>query len=135
MKRIARIALFVGLIAIAALAFQTVFASPIAANRPMITNPTQTGEPAPIGIVDVAFILVTVAFFKTQFDLVKWKVLVVVAVVTLLIALGPRLEATLPFLVGWFGDVVGWFKLFMYAAGGYDLFTDAGPKVFARLTA
>lgn len=90
--------------------------------------------PSPVGLVDVLLIGSIVAFFKARFPgMPSWGVLVLAGVISLILALAPRLELAFPFLTGWFGDVVTWFKLFIYATGGYDLLTEGGPKVFGRV--
>lgn len=107
--------------------FQTAFAA----------HAGQTGtEPTPgqVGMVDVLLLGSIVAFFKARFPAMPaWGVLLIVAGVSLPMALAPRIEAAFPFLTGWFMDIINWFRLFMFAAGGYDLLTDAGPKVLARV--
>jgi hypothetical protein len=106
------------------LAVMLAFATPV-----MAAGLTQVGEPpAPIGLVDVAFVLAVVAFFKMQFNLTGPYPIVAAAVVAILIGLGPRIEVLLPFLQGWFADIVGIIKLVLFAAGAYDFLTDMGPK-------
>ncbi len=93
----------------------------------------QADVPPAIGIVDVYFVLATIAFFKVQFGWQKWQVLVAAGVLCLIVGLGPQLQLLLPWLSGWFDAIVGIFKLLMYSAGSYDLATDVGPKVLTAL--
>ncbi len=92
-----------------------------------------TEPPAAVGIVDIYFVLATVAFFKAQFGWKKWQVLVAAGVVSVVVGLGPQLQLLVPWLNGWFDAIVGIFKLLMYSAGSYDLVTNVGPKFLTSL--
>ncbi len=140
------LALLVPVLAVVLLTSQVAAAapavSPVAAvssvapiDPPGIRPAEQVPPPAPVGIVDVVFVLTTIAFFKAQFGLKGWRVIAAAGAVCLVVGLGPQLQEALPFLTGWFDAVIGIFQLLMYTAGGYDLVTDVGPKVITSLHA
>lgn len=89
-----------------------------------------TPTPAAVGAVDIYFVLAATAFFKNKFNLQDNYAILCAFVMALLIVVGPMVVPTL----GTIGDaIVGLVKLFLYAAGSYNLATDVGPKVLSTI--
>lgn len=76
-------------------------------------------EPVEI-ILDVAFILVCVSFFKTQLGLKGAAALGCAFVVALIVGLSPVLAEQFPNLAPWIGAVINVIVLFLSAAGSFD---------------
>lgn len=76
-------------------------------------------EPVEI-ILDVAFILVCVSFFKQQMGLKGAAALACAFVTALIVGLSPVLSSQFPALAPWISAVINVIVLFLSAAGSFD---------------
>ena len=71
-------------------------------------------------VLDIAFVLVIVAFVKEQFGLKKYAVLIVAFAIALAFAFAPLLAGLFPAASPWIKAVLDTFVLFLGAAGSFD---------------
>lgn len=71
-------------------------------------------------VIDVAFVLVVTAFFRTQFALKGWYVLALAFGVALLFNIAPLIALALPNFSPWLDAVLKTIWLFVTAAGSFD---------------
>ena len=110
------------------------FAQACDPNDPTCVTPAPSGSvPASVGLIDVAFVLAAVSFFKVQFDLSGKYAIGAAFIVCLFVALGGVISDSLPKLAAWYMPLAGLVKLFLFATGAYDFLTDTGPKMFASM--
>lgn len=79
-------------------------------------------------VLDTAFVLAAVAFFKSRFNLLGWKAVGAAFVSVLFIQFVPELSAALPQYADAIQKVLDTIRLFVTAAGGYDLTLDLQEK-------
>lgn len=72
-------------------------------------------------VLTVAFVLATVAFFKTQFGMIQAHALLATFGVALVVGIAPQLAAAFPALLPWVESVINVIVIFLGAAGSYDL--------------
>ena len=71
-------------------------------------------------VLTVAFIVALTAFFKEQFGLTGWKVLLAAFIVALFIAFLPLVSALVPAAAPWLNQLLQVIVLFLAAAGSVD---------------
>ena len=74
-----------------------------------------------ISILDVAFIVAVTAFFKEQFGIADKHALAAAFLVSLVVGLAPQFALAFPVAEPWIAAVLNVVKLFLGAAGSYDL--------------
>lgn len=80
-------------------------------------------------VIDVAFVIATVAFFKAQFGLKGWYAIGTALVTTLFLSFLPNLVALYPAAGPAIEKVIGIVKLFLAAPGLFDAAVDLGSKI------
>lgn len=83
-----------------------------------------------ITVLDAAFIIATVAFFRERLGWVDSHALLAAFIVTLVVGLSPVVAAMLPALSTLLLTAIALIKLFLLAAGGFDAI-----RSFARTAA
>jgi hypothetical protein len=71
-------------------------------------------------VLDAAFIIATVAFFKTQFGFSGKVTLLAAFVVALIVGLAPTITAQFPNVAPWITQIAGVIVLFISSAGTVD---------------
>jgi hypothetical protein len=75
-------------------------------------------------IITVTLIVAITAFFKKQFSLSGWRVLLVAFIVSLIISLAPLLSTTFPAVAPWVEQVIKLVVMFLAASGSVDFVTE-----------
>jgi hypothetical protein len=79
-------------------------------------------------VLDTAFVLAAVAFFKARFGLLGWKALAAAFGVSLLVVFKPELIALVPGYEGAIEKLLSVVQLFIAAPGVFDLAVDLHEK-------
>lgn len=80
-------------------------------------------------VIDVAFVIAAVAFFKQQFSLKGWYAILSAFVATLFVAFLPDLVTLFPQSAFAVDKIVIIVKLFLSAPGLFDAAVDIGTKI------
>ena len=80
-------------------------------------------------VLTVALIVAIVSFFKKQFGLTGWKVILAAFVVALILTYIPVLSAAFPMAAPWLTPLVNLIVLFLGAAGSVDFVTEIRKPV------
>jgi uncharacterized membrane protein len=80
-------------------------------------------------VLDVAFVLVAVAFFKEQLNLAKNAAIGCAFIVSMIVGLVNVAAETWPTASPWIYGVVGVIVIFLSAAGSFDLVVDVAKKI------
>lgn len=82
-----------------------------------------------LNLIDVAFVIATVAFFKQQLGLKGWKNILSAFAAVLFVAFLPDLVALFPQSAAAVDKIVMIVKLFLSAPGIFDAAVDIGVKI------
>ena len=80
-------------------------------------------------VLDIAFVLAAVAFFKERLNLKGWGAIGAALVATLVVAFIPELLAAFPLAAPYLEKVIRIVELFLMAPGIFDLAVDVGTKI------
>jgi len=80
-------------------------------------------------VLDTAFVLAAVAFFKERLGLKGWYVIGAALVATLAVAFIPELLAAFPLAAPYLEKIIRIIELFLLAPGLFDLAVDVGKKI------
>lgn len=92
------------------------------------TEPPPVPAPASVGLLDIAFFVATVAFFKSRFGLVDKNAFFAAVGVGALFALAPQLMTLVPAASPWVDLILNFIKFVVIGTGSYNFLTDVGPK-------
>lgn len=79
-------------------------------------------------VVNVAFVIAAVAFFKQRFGFFGWKAVLSAFLVSALVVYLPDLYAAFPQAQPYLEKLIGIVQVFITAAGSYDLAIDVKSK-------
>lgn len=81
-------------------------------------------------IINVAFIIVIVAFFKQQIGLTGWKVILAAFLVALVLVILTTISTQFPVVSPWLDPIVLLIKVFLGATGTVDFINELRkPKI------
>lgn len=92
------------------------------------TEPPPATAPASVGLLDIAFFVATVAFFKSRLKLADNNAFFAAVGVGALFALAPQLMTLVPVASPWVDLILNFIKFVVIGTGSYNFLTDVGPK-------